>query len=213
MADLSKRQEEPAELKQIQENFRLNMRKERIRQVLWSKRNPTDLASSIYGYNLSMFRRRKKFKLKKCWECGSTYHLKSNFPVQRESLLRIRVTELENKLQKLEAYMINLEEQKKKRDRKLKKERQKMKEKKRKRKIQAMNIAVKIRGLLLKEEETLEGKHALGGAVLLDKAKRGAKERIIKAYKEIYNRDVVIDTAEALCAGDEFFEEYYEEKT
>ena len=86
-------------------------------------------------------------------------------------------------------------------------------EKARRRKIQAMNIAVKIRGLLLKEEETLEGKHALGGAVLLDKAKRGVKERIIKAYKEIYNRDVVMDTADALCAGDEFFEEYYEDKT
>ena len=80
-----------------------------------------------------------------------------------------------------------------------------MKEKKRRRKIQAMNIAVKIRGLLLKEEETLEGKRALGGAVLLDKAKRGAKERIIKAYKEIYNRDVVMDITEALCAGDELF--------
>ena len=101
--------------------------------------------------------------------------------------------------------MINLGEQKKKgTDRKKKKKRQKMKEKKRRRKIQAMNMAVKIRGLPLKEEETLEGKHALGGAVLLDKAKRGVKERIIKAYKEIYNRDVVIDTAEALCAGDDF---------
>ena len=42
-------------------------------------------------------------------------------------------------------------------------------------KIQAMNIGVKIRGLILKE----------------DKAKRGAKERIIKAYKKIFNRDVV----------------------
>ena len=87
-----------------------------------------------------------------------------------------------------------------------------MKEKKRRRKIQAMNIAVKIRGLLLKEE-TFDGKHALGGAVLLDKAKRGVKERIIKAYREIFNRDVVMDTAEALCMGDEFSEEYYEEKT
>ena len=38
-----------------------------------------------------------------------------------------------------------------------------------------MNIGVKIRGLILKE----------------DKAKRGVKERIIKAYKEITNRDVV----------------------
>ena len=84
---------------------------------------------------------------------------------------------------------------KEKKGQKIEEKRQKTKEKKRKRKIQAMNIAVKIRGLLLKEEETLEGKHALGGAVLLDKAKRGAKERIIKAYKEIYNRDVVIDTA------------------
>ena len=70
-----------------------------------------------------------------------------------------------------------------------------------------MNIAVKIRGLLLKEEETFDGKHAFGGPVLLDKAKRGVKERIIKTYREIFNRDVVMDTAEALCAGDEFFEE------
>ena len=38
-----------------------------------------------------------------------------------------------------------------------------MKEKKRRRKIQAMNIDVKIRGLLLKEEETFDGRHALGG--------------------------------------------------
>ena len=64
-------------------------------------------------------------------------------------------------------------------------------------KIQAMNIGVKIRGLILKE----------------DKAKRGVKERIIKAYREIYNRDVVMDIADALCAGDDFFEEYYEDKT
>ena len=207
MADLSKRQEEPAELKELRENFKLNQRKEKIRQVIWSKRNPTDPARSIYGYNLSMFRKRKKFKIKKCWECCSTCHLKSNCPVHRESLLRMRVTELEKKLQKLEACMINLEEQKKKRDRKKKKKQQKIKEKKRRRKIQAMNIAVKIRGLLLKEEETFDGKHALGGAVLLNKAKRGVKERIIKTYREIFNRDVVIDTAEALCAGDEFFEE------
>ena len=55
-----------------------------------------------------------------------------------------------------------------------------MKEKKCRRKIQEMNIDVKIRGLLLKKEETLEDKHSLGGALLLDKAKRGVKERIIK---------------------------------
>ena len=47
--------------------------------------------------------------------------------------------------------MSNHEEQKKKG---IEKKRQKMKEKKRRRKIQAMNMAVKIRGLLLKEEET-----------------------------------------------------------
>ena len=117
MADLSKKQEKPAELKQLRENFKLNLKKERIRQVLWSKRNPIDPARSIYGYNLSMYRRRKKLKIKKCWECGSTYHLKSNYPVHRESLLRIRVTELENKLQKLEACMINPKEKKTKNER------------------------------------------------------------------------------------------------
>ena len=72
-----------------------------------------------------------------------------------------------------------------------------------------MNIAVKIRGLLLKEEETFDGRHALGVEVLLDKAKREVKERIVKTYREIFNRDVVMDTAEAICVGYEFFEEYY----
>ena len=80
-----------------------------------------------------------------------------------------------------------------------------MKEKNRRQKIQVMNIAVKIRGLLLKEEKTLEGKYALGGELLLDKAKRGVKERTIKAYKEIFNRDVVMDVTDSLFAGDEFF--------
>ena len=32
-------------------------------------------------------------------------------------------------------------------------------------------------------------------------------------WDALYNRDVVMDTPEALCAGDEFFEEYYEAKT
>ena len=76
-------------------------------------------------------------------------------------------------------------------------------------KFNQLFLAVKIRGLLLKEE-ALESKHELGGAVLLDKAKRGVKERIIKGYWEIFNRDVVMEIAESLCAGDEFLEEYYE---
>ena len=111
--------------------------------------------------------------------------------------------------------MINLEEQKKKGTEKRRKKDKRWKRKSAGAKFKqwTMNIAVKIRRLLIKEEETLEGKHALGGPVLLDKAKRGVKERIIKTSKEIFNRDVVMDIADALCAGDEFFQEYYEEKT
>ena len=48
--------------------------------------------------------------------------------------------------------------------------------------------------------------------MLLDKAKRGVKERIIKAYKEIYNRDVVIDTAEALCVEMNFSKNIMKQK-
>ena len=96
----------------------------------------------------------------------------------------------------------------KKEEKKIKDEREKM---------QAENSSNEYRcknqRLLLKEEETLEGKDALWGAVLLDKAKRGIKERIIKAYKEIFYRDAVMNTADSLCAGDWFFEEYYEDKT
>ena len=62
MADLLKRQEEPSELKKLRENFKLNQRKEGIRQAIWGKRNPIDPGGSIYRYNLSMFRRRKNSK-------------------------------------------------------------------------------------------------------------------------------------------------------
>ena len=47
----------------------------------------------------------------------------------------------------------------------------------------------------------------LKGAAYLDKLPRSDKQRAIKAYKEIYGGDCVLEIAEAFCEGDELYEE------
>ena len=78
-----------------------------LQEVLWQKRNPQIKIQSIKGYDLSKCYRRKKFKLRRCWICGSTSHLKINCPVHRESQLKIRVIELEERIQEIEAAILN----------------------------------------------------------------------------------------------------------
>ena len=47
----------------------------------------------------------------------------------------------------------------------------------------------------------------LKGAVYLDKLPFSDKQRTIKAYKEIYSGDCVLEFYEAFCNGDELYEE------
>ena len=54
------------------------------------------------------------------------------------------------------------------------------------------NSAVKIITLILDEEATRSGTHALNGAQYLEK---------------LFERDLVSDMAEALCAGGDYYEE------
>ena len=84
---------------------KLQLRKKELNKIIWSKRTPNQ---SILGYNLSLRRRKRYRRKKKCWVCGSVDHLKAECPVHRESRLRQRVAELEARIQKLEV-LINIQ--------------------------------------------------------------------------------------------------------
>ena len=96
----------------------LLLRKKEIEKIIWSKSIPNQ---SILGYNLSLRRRKRYRRKKKCWVCGSVDHLKAECPVHRESPLRQRVAELKARIQNLEV-LINIQNiNRKKRDKKKKK--------------------------------------------------------------------------------------------
>ena len=71
--DIRKRQEAQAVFTNIRVETKLKMRAKAIQDILWSARNPSN---KIKGYDLSNCYRKYKFKVKKCWKCGSTTHLK-----------------------------------------------------------------------------------------------------------------------------------------
>ena len=71
-----------------------------------------------------------------------------------------------------------------------------------------LNTAVKIRTLILTEEATWGGIHALNGAKYLDNMSRRARQVTINTYKKLFGRDLVMNMAEELCEGDDFFKEF-----
>ena len=114
--DSLSRQEAPTEKGEYSSPWietKLLLRKKEIEKIIWSKRTQNQ---SILGYNLSLGRRKRYRRKKKCWVCGSVDHLKAECPVHRKSLLRQRVAELEARIQKLEV-LINIQNiNRKKRD-------------------------------------------------------------------------------------------------
>ena len=201
------RRELPVDTKEYmteRQNFMSQLRKKEIQKVIWSKRNPIQ---GIKGYDLSKCWKRRRFQKKSCWECGSTSHLIANCPVHREYLLRMRVTELERKIQEIEAAILNQLDNKKKRERRKRKKERKKKKKKHQRIVKSMRAAIIIKDFLLKEQQSQNGSDLLKGATYLDKLPRRDKERAIKAYKELYGGDCVLEIAEAFCEGDDLYEE------
>ena len=53
------RQNIPSEIKRENQKFRLALRKKKINEAIWAKRNPTN---PIKGYNLGKYSRRRYFK-------------------------------------------------------------------------------------------------------------------------------------------------------
>ena len=65
-----------------------------------------------------------------------------------------------------------------------------------------------MRTIVLIEEAIWEGIHTLNGAKYLENMSRRARQATINAYKKLFGRDLGMDMAEALCEGDDFFEEF-----
>ena len=113
---------------------------------------------------------------------------------------------METRVEELESAMIIKENNKKKLMGKRKKKQIKKKKKKHKLDVKVMDIAVKIRCHLLREEESWSGVDWLKGANLIEKEPIKIKERIFRAYKKIFGRDCILDIAAAATEGDDFFE-------
>ena len=199
----AKRHEDPTEKPNDREEYKLSLRKANLERIIWRKRNPN---MAIKGYDLSKYKRKKMKPKKTCWCCGSARHLISSCQIHRESLLRRRVSELERRVEELESMLTIQNHYRKKIQKKKEKKIKKKKKKRHQLKVQAMNTAVKVRTHLLKEEETWNGLDWLKGAQLIEKETTKKKELIFKAYKNLFNRDLVMDVAEAATAGDDFYE-------
>ena len=215
--DSKERREAPTEDFNQRIQYKLELRSKAIQKVLWSKRIPQVQSQGIKGYDLSKHCHRRKFKIKKCWDCGSTCHycgstchLRANFKVDRESKLRKRVSGLERRIEELEAAYLNQIDNKKKRDKRKRKKTIKKKKKKNLKIIKATDVVVKIRECLLKEEKERTGEHVLKGAEYLDSIPGRDKARVLKAYKELFNRDCPVDIGEAFCYDDDFGETRYQ---
>ena len=92
---------------------------------------------------------------------------------------------------------MNQIDNKKKRDKRKRKKTIKKKKKKHLKIIKATDAAVKIKECLLKEEKERTGEHVLKGAEYLDSIPGRDKARVLRAYKELFNRDCPADIGES----------------
>ena len=88
---------------------------------------------------------------------------------------------------------MNKIDNKKKREKRKRKKAIRKKKKKHLKIIKATDEAVKIRECLLKEEKERTGEHVLKGAEYLDSIPRKDKERVLRAYQELFSRNCHAD--------------------
>ena len=130
--------------------------------------------------------------------------------VHKDFQLRKRVSELERRIEELEAAYLNQFDNKKKRDKRKRKKIIRKKKKKHLKIIKATESSVKIRKCLLNEEQERTGEHVLKGAEYLDSIQGRDKARVLRAYKELFNRDCPADIGEAFCYDDGLYETRYQ---
>ena len=83
---------------------------------------------------------------------------------------------------------------------------EKKKKKKHRKLLKVLNASVKIKSLILEEEATWAGTHAFNAGKYLEKMGVKAKKEVSKAYKKLFDSDLITDMANAIFAGDNYFE-------
>ena len=212
-------QESPAqELRNQRTELKLRLRKEKLNEILMSKRN---ICNPIKGYNLSLckkkyyYHKKYKNKSKRCWYCGSKNHIKLDCPVLKENQLWSLLTELEQRISEIEEELHIQKKNRLKRERKIEKQKVKKQKKKHLQVIKAMNKAVSIKLLLDKDEEKglQEGTPKyLTQAMTLHK-NLGPKERILleKEYQKLFGESLKEQILDALDM-DEIIQQFNEEE-
>ena len=186
------------------EEAKLLARRERIQRTLFDRRIGN--TNPIAGYDLSLHKKKTKKRNKRCWTCGMIGH-KSNFcPSIKTSKLHRLCLELQNRIELLEMALAQKLKSAEKRIRKHKAKVKKNKKKKHKKLIQAMDNAVTLRILLIKDEDL--GIHE-GTPKWLNKAlslhsemdpKR--KKMVEKCYSRLFGRSLKEDVMDAIDFDD-----------
>ena len=130
---------------------KLNLRKQKIQEAITRSRMKDK--NPIAGYNLSAHQKKKKNSSKKCWRCGKNGHTRNFCPSIRISQIQRLVWELQETIETLEKALSYSVKKAEKKERNHKAKLKKKKAKKHGETVQAMNKAVTIHLLLLKDEK------------------------------------------------------------
>lgn len=195
------RREAPASRLNQREEFKLNLRRRALAEVLSKKRCPYQ---SIKGYNLWKCWPKYYIKKKRCWECGSYSHLIAECPKYNLSRLRERVSELEQMVVQLEDVLQDQIKIKEKRDKKRKKKKKKKKIKKHQEMVGAFISAVRMKRLLYKEEEKQDYTYYSSADSYLKKKSPKNQKSIRVAYKMLFEKELSEDMLKAFYTGDCF---------
>ena len=208
--DFQKRQDSPTlKPNNTRQDFKLLKRKEKLMEILQAKRHPPN---QIQGYDLHKYRKYHK-KKKNCWSRGSTNHLKFDCPVLKKKQLLKRVVELEHRIYQLEEALQIIQKNKAKRERKKKRRKKKKKQKEHQQIKKDCNSAVKLRNLLLMEEQQQDLTNFLQADSYIKKLPGRTQESVKRAYKELFSRDFLTDMVEACTWGDEYYYSIEEGRT
>ena len=91
-----------------------------------------------------------------------------------------------------------------------KKKKIKKQQRKHRKMAETQNVAVRLKSLLQKEEETWKGIFVEKATNILQKLPNKAQSKVKKAYKELYTRDLTEDIVNGFTKGDECYEQYEE---
>ena len=130
--------------------FKLDLRKQKIQETINYKHQIH--TNPIAGYNLSAHMKKNKKYKKKCWKCGKSGHTRNFCPSMKITQIRRLIWEMIERIETLEKA---LNQSKKKAEELKRKHQAKIKKKKHQETVQAMNKAVMIHLLLLKNEHMI----------------------------------------------------------